>query len=202
MTASQRRRDRPPISFPVAVVLAVAIVLAALAWRSESDSRCIAVGGRADPLLLDVATLAPGTMRKYCLTISRSHTVRFIVWRASDGKIRVVLDACQACYANNMSYGFTGHQIVCRFCGKRYSANGKSVGEASCMPFGLPFEEHGGLVIIQMGRLKTGERLFPARPFYEDAFSAVFNWIVRRAGRPSIVDVLSSDHDLPVCHTN
>ena len=201
MTTRRRPRGRPRIGLLVAVT-AIAIVLAVPIWRSQSEPRCIGIGLTTDPLLLNVASLAPGTMRKYCVATSRSHIVRFIVLRGSDGRLNVVMDACQACYGNNMGYRFTGRQVVCRFCGKRYSADGKSFGEASCMPFGLRFEERSGLVIIKMDQLKAGERLFPSRPFYYNVFSIVFELMARRAVSPKIVDVLSSDRDLPVCRSN
>lgn len=165
-----------------------------------SATPCIAINSIADPLLLDVSRLAPGAMRKYCLTTSHSHTVRFIVWRGSDGKIRVVMDACQACYANNMGYRIRDREFVCRFCGKRYSTDGKFVGEASCMPFRVPFKVRGGVVEIAMGQLKAGERLFSARPFYADTLFTFFNWIARRGEGRALIDVLSDDHNLPFCH--
>jgi uncharacterized membrane protein len=129
-----------------------------------------------DGLLLNVQALSEGSARKYCLKTPNSRTVRFIVARGSDGKIRVVLDACRTCYRNNLGYKLSGHEIVCGFCANRYSIDSISAGRASCMPLMMPFEEHDGLLKIRLSDLKKSEAFFPAESPANETVAAAMQW--------------------------
>ena len=101
-------------------------------------SRCLAITGNSDALLIDVQHLKPGTALKYCWKApGRGRTVRFVVARRSDGGIAAVLDACRVCYLNNLGYRASRNGLLCRFRGNRYSIDSLSVGKLSCSPFKL-----------------------------------------------------------------
>jgi Membrane iron-sulfur containing protein FtrD-like len=147
--------------------------LAALAWWSSPDYRCIAVGGgNSAAVLLNVSNLGRSTAQKYCWrTPDGAHTVRFIVARRSDNAIAVVLDACRICYLNKLGYRISRGAIMCRFCGNRYSIDGLSAGTMSCMPFTLPFKLERGWLRIGTSDLKASVAFFPPEP------PAAFAWL-------------------------
>lgn len=123
---------------------------------------CVAVKTASNALLLNVELLARGSAQKYCWNLpDRSETIRFIVARRSDGAINVVLDACQACYLNNLGYRLSKAGLVCRFCGNRYSINKLSVGIMSCRPLKLPFTVDRGLLRLRVSDLKGSTAFFP-----------------------------------------
>ena len=179
----------------MAGVLAIAIACAGLGWWLTSGSQCDPVKGDPGAVLLNVAHLTRGSTRKYCVRVPGSATVRFIVARGYDGKVRVVLDACRACYLHNLGYQLSGREITCRFCLNRYSTDALSAGLASCSPFGLPFREHDGMLTIKRSDLRTGERLFP-RPVFADGgpLAPMLQWLAHLLHhRNRGFDMLSSD---------
>jgi uncharacterized membrane protein len=175
MSTSRRHQRRSRINFWVIAIGGV-LALATLASWSRRDWACTPVTADNDALLLNVQALSDGSARKYCLKTPNSRTVRFIVARGSDGKIRVVLDACRTCYRNNLGYKLSGREIICGFCANRYSIDSLSVGRASCTPLTMPFEEHGGLLRIRLSDLKKGEAFFPAESFANKPLASAMQW--------------------------
>ena len=165
----------------MAVIIVVAA--AALAWLLAPASRCLAITGGSDALLIDVEHLKPGTAQKYCWTApNRGPTVRFVVARRSDGRMVAVLDACRVCYLNNLGYQVSKGRLYCRYCGNHYSIDSLSVGRLSCSPFKLPFEENRGLLKIRTSDLKANARFFPAQPFTGASLSSTFAWVANLFG--------------------
>lgn len=153
--------------------------MAGFASWSRPDWACTTVRPNNDSLLLNIQALSDGSARKYCLKTPNSRTVRFIVARGSDGKIRVVLDACRTCYRNNLGYVLSGREIVCRFCANRYSIDSVSIARGSCMPLPLPFEEHGGLLKIRLSDLNKGAAFFPAESLANETMASAIQWCGR-----------------------
>jgi uncharacterized membrane protein len=182
MMSGRRLAKRFPFSARTMAVI-LAVLAAALAWMLVPASRCLAVTGTSEELLIDVQHLKPGTALKYCWKVpDRGRTVRFVVARRSDGGIAAVLDACRVCYLNNLGYRASRNGLLCRFCGNRYSIDSLSVGKLSCSPFKLPFEESHGLLKIRTSDLKANAGFFPAQPFTDVVLSSAFGWFVSLAG--------------------
>jgi uncharacterized membrane protein len=182
MTSGRRLEKRFPLSARTMAVT-IAVVAAALAWWLAPASRCLAVAGNSDALLIDVQHLKPGAAQKYCWKIpGRGRTVRFIVARRSDGGIVAVLDACRVCYLNNLGYRVSRSGLFCRFCGNRYSIDSLNIGRMSCLPFKLPFEVDRGLVKIKISDLKANAGFFPAQPVTDAVLSSAFGWFANLVG--------------------
>jgi uncharacterized membrane protein len=176
---STRRRKR---WFPrglAAIALLVGVAAGALSWWLAPTYGCVAVNNDSDELLLNVDPLARGTAQKYCWKLpDRPGTIRFIVARRSDGAINVVLDACQACYLNNLGYRLSKGDLVCRFCGNRYSIDKLSVGIMSCRPVKLPFTVDRGLLRIRVSDLKGGTAFFPPQFVVNKILTSASEWLV------------------------
>lgn len=182
-TRSGRRLERRfPLSARTTAVIMV-VLAAAFAWLLVPTSRCLAITGNSDALLIDVQHLKPGTAQKYCWKApGRSRTVRFVVARRSDGGMIAVLDACRVCYLNNLGYRVSGSRLFCRYCGNYYSIDSLSVGRLSCSPFKLPFEENRGLLKIKTSDLKANAGFFPAQPVTDAVLTSALGWVTRLAG--------------------
>jgi uncharacterized membrane protein len=176
-TSRYRQRRSHAVLWTIAIAGLFALVVFA-SW-SGRDWACTTVQANNDSLVLNVQALGDGSARKYCLKTTDSRTVRFIVARGSDGKIRVVLDACRTCYRNNLGYKLSGREIFCAFCSNRYSIDSISAGRASCMPLVMPFEEHAGLLKIQLSDLKKGEGFFPVESAANEALASAMQWYAR-----------------------
>jgi Membrane iron-sulfur containing protein FtrD-like len=137
----------------------------------------------SDELLLKVDPLARGAAQKYCWTMpDRAETIRFIVARRTDGAIKVVLDACQACYLNRLGYRLTKGALVCRFCGNRYSLDKLSVGIMSCRPLKLPFRIDRGLLKIRTSDLEGSSAFFPPQSDLHEMLMSALRRVVALSG--------------------
>ncbi len=176
MKSDRRRRSRLLL---MAVAISVVLV-AAFAWRSLPEYRCIAVNGASGELTLNLDGLARGTSQKYCWRSSDgARTVRFIVARRSDDGVTVVLDACRVCYLNKLGYRISKGNLICRFCGNRYSIDNLSVGKMSCLPFKVPFRFDRGSLRIKTSALKADARFFPPEPVADRILNAALAWFAR-----------------------
>lgn len=177
ITSGRRLKKRfPPSARTTALIIVV--VAAALAWLLSPASRCLAITGNSDALLIDVEHLKPGAAQKYCWKApGRGRTVRFVVARRSDGGIVAVLDACRVCYLNNLGYKVSRTGLYCRFCGNHYSIDSLSVGALSCSPFKLPFAQSRGVLKIRTSDLEANASFFPAQRV-TPALNSALGWVV------------------------
>jgi Membrane iron-sulfur containing protein FtrD-like len=183
-----RRKPWLPTGVAAAALLAGvgAAALAALSWWAAPGYGCFEVENYSDELLLKVDPLARGAEQKYCWTMpDRPQIIRFIVARRSDGAIKVVLDACQACYLNRLGYRLTKGALVCRFCGNRYSVDNLSLGIMSCRPLKLPFRLDRGLLKIRTSDLEASSAFFPPQSDIHEMLLSALRRVValsRRSG--------------------
>jgi uncharacterized membrane protein len=176
---STRRRKRRFSQGLAALALLVGVAGAVLSWWLAPTYGCVAVESHSDELLLNVDPLSRGTAQKYCWTTpNRRETVRFVVARRTDGAINVVLDACQACYLNNLGYRLSKGALVCRFCGNRYSVDKLSVGIMSCRPLKLPFTVDRGLLKIRTSDLKGSSAFFPPQSRVRETLTSALRRLV------------------------
>ena len=114
----------------------------------------------AEVLSIPVAKLGRGEARTFCYQDRTGETIRFILARSSDGKIRTVFDACRECYSYHKGYKISGGAMVCRWCGNRYPIDHMTEGKASCKPVDLPHQERAGVVQVRAADLRKGRELF------------------------------------------
>jgi uncharacterized membrane protein len=182
---ARRRKRRFPRGLAT-IAFMVGVVAVVLSWWLAPTYRCVAVSNESDLLLLNVDPLARGGGQKYCWKLPNgAETVRFIVARRSDGTINVVLDACQACYLNNLGYRLSKGDLVCRFCGNRYSIDKLSVGIMSCRPLKLPFTVDRGLLRVRTSDLKGSTAFFPPQSTMNRMLTSAFRWLVGPSGANS-----------------
>jgi len=145
-----------------AITLTIGIAAGVSSWRFAPTYGCVPVNDDSDAVAFNIVSLERGTAQKYCWKLpDRAQTIRFIVARRSDGAINVVLDACRACYLNNLGYRLSKNGLICRFCGNRYSMDKLSVWIMSCRPLKLPFTVDGSLLRIRTSDLKSAAFFFP-----------------------------------------
>jgi uncharacterized membrane protein len=184
-TSFERRRKRW-LSRGVAAVALVGVAAGVVSWWSSPTYRCVAAISDSEVLRINVDPLARGAAQKFCWKIpDRAETIRFIVARRSDGAINVVLDACHACYLNNLGYRLSKSGLVCRFCGNRYSIDKLSVGIMSCRPLKLPFTIDRGLLMIRTSDLKGSTAFFPQQSVVNKTLKTAFRWLMGLAGASS-----------------
>jgi uncharacterized membrane protein len=180
---------------------AVLILAAGALWFIKSlEPHCTQVSG-SDVLFLNVNNLGRGDAETFCFRDSDGGKVRFVLARGSDGRIRTVLDACGQCYRYGMGYKLAGHELICRYCGNQYSINNMTSGKASCVPIGLRFEEHGGVVRIQVADLRENRDYFAGLSFGEAEPARLIQRVLDDAAGPdSRLSLLEKRLGAPVCH--
>src|SRR5258708_35696691 len=137
--------------------LMLAAGAAFLIFTATSD--CTTVNGSAD-VAVNVSALRPGSARLFCYTDDAGKKLRFVLARGNDGKVRSVFDACRQCFTFHKGYRVVGGELICRVCGNHYPIDRIADGKASCVPLGLPHEDHSGVVHIQTADLKTARAFF------------------------------------------
>jgi len=124
-----------------------------------STSNCRMVTGR-DDVSVNVAAMRPGSAQLFCYTDDAGKSLRFVLARGTDGKIRSVFDACRQCFTFHRGYQVVGGELICRVCGNHYRIDRMTEGKASCVPASLPHEDASGTVRIRTADLRTGHAFF------------------------------------------
>jgi uncharacterized membrane protein len=140
-------------------LFAGALIAAATLAFSMSGERYTMVTGR-DVLSIDLATLAPGSGRKYAYADDAGHKLRFLLARGQDGQVRSVFDVCRECYSYHKGYAISGNELICRVCGNRYPIDRMTTGKASCVPVALAHREDRGTAKIRVADVIAGRSMF------------------------------------------
>jgi uncharacterized membrane protein len=134
--------------------------IAALALGSSTmRPRCTQISG-ANSISLPLSQLARGDISFFCYNDSAGDRIRFVLARDEDGTVHSALDACRQCSGYHQGYTSAKGQLICRFCGNRYSLKTMEKGRDSCAPVKLPNKQHDGIVEVKVADLKQGKSLF------------------------------------------
>jgi len=145
------------IGFVVVILLIAAAASYFETTRDEPDFTVVV----EKPLInIDASSLQKGDVHFFVYKERSGGDVRFLVARDSTGKIKVAFDACKLCYVYRKGYYASHGNLVCRYCGNRYTLEAMEVGAASCAPIMLPFQMNGQVVTIRANDLEDGQRLF------------------------------------------
>ena len=87
--------------------------------------------------------------------------LRFVLARASDGRVHSVMDACSQCYSYHKGFAYSDGYLICRLCGNRYPIDHilEPAKPRACRSR-LPSSETDGNVIIRTADLKKNRWLF------------------------------------------
>jgi hypothetical protein len=101
-----------------------------------------------------------GSTASYFVYKANGRDVKFFVLRASDGTVRIALDACTACNHAKLGYRQNGETMVCNNCGMSF--NSTDVGHISvgCSPIPLQNSQDGKTLTVKAKDLEDGAKYF------------------------------------------
>ncbi|HYA34953.1 MAG TPA: Fe-S-containing protein [Candidatus Binataceae bacterium] len=139
----------------LAAIASVGLIIAG----ALAQPRCTLVSGD-DTVSVPTSSLASGSVEFFCYRDSAGRKLRFILARASDGKVRSVMDACSQCYSFHKGFSASSKGLVRRLCGNRYALDKMDKGKASCVPIAAPSREENGRISIRIADLEKMSWLF------------------------------------------
>jgi uncharacterized membrane protein len=143
----------------VLVLSGAVVALGLFLTKSLSHLPCTILGG-ADILSIKLGDVAPGSVRAFCYRDQGGQKLRFLLARDETGRVHTVFDACGQCYKFRKGYTYSGHYLVCRLCGNRYSIADVKVGKGSCVPVPLKSTTEHNQARIKVADVKAGKWMF------------------------------------------
>lgn len=86
--------------------------------------------------------------------------VVFFTLRDSAGRVRLALDACDACWQAGKGYKQAGDTMVCQKCGMVFPTERIGMRKGGCNPHPVNFTVSGDAVVIPAAELRDGVRFF------------------------------------------
>lgn len=86
--------------------------------------------------------------------------VVFFTLRDSAGRVRLALDACDACWQAGKGYKQAGDTMVCQKCGMVFPTERIGMRKGGCNPHPVSFTVSGDAVVIPAAELRDGVRFF------------------------------------------
>jgi uncharacterized membrane protein len=86
--------------------------------------------------------------------------IKFFVLKASDGTVRVALDACNACYHAKLGYRHEGETMVCNNCGMGFKSSDIGRVSGGCNPVPLANSQDGKTLTVKTSELEAGVKYF------------------------------------------
>lgn len=170
--AAEKKSGKTAIALGIAAVAVVTGLLFVVKGKGNVDG---AMGTQAPvrPAQVDYTAVAAdsGSVRiplgelrgpeaRYFVYQTGGKDVKFFVLKASDGTIRVALDACNACYRAKLGYQQRGDVMMCNNCGMTFPSKHIGVITGGCNPIPVEKRTEGGLVIVQAKDLEAGVKYF------------------------------------------
>ena len=86
--------------------------------------------------------------------------VKFFVLKASDGTVRVALDACTACNHAKLGYRQEGDNMVCNNCGMAFPSTRVGKISGGCSPIPVTNTQDGKTLTVKAKDLEEGAKYF------------------------------------------
>lgn len=156
-TATTDHRLRNRVLFVSVLVLAAGL----LGWglNRNGNGGIPQVQAQQGVITLPLAQVNDGQAHFYRYQ-SGATSMAFFVVRGSDGKIRVALDTCDACYAAKKGYRQQGEVMVCNNCEQQFPTVKINEVSGGCNPVAVPIQLSGDRVTIASADLDRGVRYF------------------------------------------
>jgi uncharacterized membrane protein len=151
----------------VAVAVAAGLLFAVMGRRGESgvpgsaasSSSFTTVRAENGAVAIPVSALK-GSAASFFVYSSGGKDVKFFALRASDGTIRVALDACQACFRAKLGYHQQGDTMVCNNCGIAFRSVDIGVIRGGCNPIPVDNKADGNVILVKAKDLEDGAKFF------------------------------------------
>jgi hypothetical protein len=101
-----------------------------------------------------------GSTASYFVYKANGKDVKFFVLKASDGTVRVALDACTACNHAKLGYRQNGEVIVCNNCGMSFKSTDVGHISGGCSPIPLENSQDGKTLTVKAKNLEEGTKYF------------------------------------------
>lgn len=101
-----------------------------------------------------------GSTASYFVYSAGGKDIKFFVLRATDGTVRVALDACTACNHAKLGYRQNGEAMVCNNCGMSFKSTDVGHISGGCSPIPLKNSQDGKMLVVKAKDLEEGAKYF------------------------------------------
>ena len=101
-----------------------------------------------------------GSTASYFVYNANGKDIKFFMLRASDGTVRLALDACTACNHAKLGYRQNGEAMVCNNCGMSFKSTDVGHVSGGCSPIPLKNSQDGKTLVVKAKDLEESEKYF------------------------------------------
>ena len=101
-----------------------------------------------------------GSTASYFVYNAGGKDIKFFMLRASDGTVRLALDACTACNHAKLGYRQNGEAMVCNNCGMSFRSTDVGHISGGCSPIPLKNSQDGKTLVVKTQDLEEGAKYF------------------------------------------
>jgi len=101
-----------------------------------------------------------GSTASYFVHNANGKAIKFFVLRASDGTVRIALDACTSCNHAKLGYRQNGEAMVCNNCGMSFKSTDVGHITGGCSPIPLKNSQDGKTLVVKVKDLEEGAKYF------------------------------------------
>ena len=101
-----------------------------------------------------------GSTASYYVYNAGGKDIKFFMLRASDGTVRLALDACTACNHAKLGYRQNGEAMVCNNCGMSFRSTDVGNISGGCSPIPLRNSQDGKTLVVKAKDLEEGAKYF------------------------------------------
>ena len=101
-----------------------------------------------------------GSTASYFMYNAGGKDIKFFMLRASDGTVRLALDACTVCNHAKLGYRQSGEAMVCNNCGMSFRSTDVGHISGGCSPIPLQNSQDGKTLTVKAKDLEEGAKYF------------------------------------------
>lgn len=101
-----------------------------------------------------------GSTANYYIYNANGRDIKFFVLRATDGTVRLALDACTACNHAKLGYRQNGEAMVCNNCGMSFKSTDVGRIAGGCSPIPVKNSQDGKKLTVKAKDLEEGAKYF------------------------------------------
>ena len=101
-----------------------------------------------------------GSTASFFVYNANGKDIKFFLLRASDGTVRLALDACTACNHAKLGYRQSGEAMVCNNCGMSFKSTDVGKISGGCSPIPVKNSQDGKTLTVKAKDLEDGATYF------------------------------------------